>query len=39
VVIVVHASLEDRFRRRVAAGGGDARRLAVAGHAILQLAS
>lgn len=37
VVIVVHASLEDRFRRRVAAGGGDTRRLAVAGHAVLQL--
>jgi 16S rRNA G1207 methylase RsmC len=39
VVIVVHASLEDRFHRRVAASGGHARRLAVAGHAILQLAS
>jgi 16S rRNA (guanine1207-N2)-methyltransferase len=39
VVIVVHASLEDRFRRRVAAVGGDARRLAVAGHAILQVAA
>jgi 16S rRNA G1207 methylase RsmC len=37
VVIVVHASLEDRFRRRVAAAGGDAHRLAVAGHAVLRL--
>jgi 16S rRNA (guanine1207-N2)-methyltransferase len=39
VAIVVHASLEDRFRRRVAAAGGDTQRLAVAGHAVLRLSS